>query len=207
MISHFDSDHSKISSEVIEKLNVKNIIISKQFENTAEFSKTIEAVKKRKVNIIMVQSGDIVQIDKNTYFQILWPDKEFIKENAINNNSIVAKLYYKEFAMIFTGDIEELAEKKILNKYDANTLNSTVLKVAHHGSKSSSTEDFINAVSPKISVIGVGANNKFGHPNSAVVSRFKKFGAIVYRTDEDGEISITINSRGRIKVKKFINNM
>lgn len=204
MISHFDSDHSKMASEIIEKLNVKNIIISKQFEHTDEFDKTIEAARKNNVNIILVQAGDTVEIDKNTYFEILWPDSEFIKENAINNNSIVAKLHYKNFTALFTGDIEETAEKKILNEYDEQTLKSTILKVAHHGSKSSSTEEFINTVQPQIALIGVGANNKFGHPGNKVIERLQKIGSKIYRTDEDGEISVIIDNKGKIKVKKFI---
>ena len=75
--------------------------------------------------------------------------------------------------MLFTGDIEEIAEKQILNEYrnDLNILNSTVLKVGHHGSKTSSTQEFINVVKPKIALIGVGENNKFGHPNDEVIKR------------------------------------
>lgn len=204
MISHFDSDHCKISSEIIEKLNVKNIIISKQFEQTEELKETIKTAKKKHTKIITVQAGDIIRIDKYTYFKILWPAKEFIKENAINNNSIVAKLYYKNFSIMFTGDIEEKAEKQILNKYSESILNSTVLKVAHHGSKSSSIEEFIKKVKPKISIIGVGANNKFGHPSINVIERLERNGSKVYRTDTNGEITITINKKGKINVKSII---
>lgn len=206
MISHFDSDHSKISSEIIEKLNVKNIIISKQFESTEEFEKTIKSAKKNKVNIIMVKEGDIITIDKNTYFKILWPKSSgssYIKENAINNNSIVAKLCYKDFSVLFTGDIEEAAEKEILDRYNEETLKSNILKVAHHGSKSSSIEEFINTVQPQIALIGVGENNKFGHPNNNVLERLNNINCKVYRTDENGEITIEVRKRG-VKVKKVI---
>ena len=89
---------------------------------------------------------------------VLWPnDKELIEENPLNNNSLVCKLIYKNFSMLFTGDIEEIAEKEILRKYNNNLslLKSTVLKVAHHGSKTSSCIDFLNAVKPKIALIGV----------------------------------------------------
>lgn len=77
--------------------------------------------------------------------------------------------------MLFTGDIEETAEEKIIEKYKNNIkiLNSVILKVSHHGSKTSSTEEFINAVNPKIGLIGVGKNNKFGHPNNEVIERLK----------------------------------
>lgn len=107
---------------------------------------------------------------------VLWSDSgNVIGENVLNNNSLVCKMVYKNFSMLFTGDIEEVAEKAILGKYkNTNTLKSTILKVAHHGSKSSSTEGFLEAVKPKIALIGVGKNNTFGHPNSGVLERIKE---------------------------------
>ena len=84
-------------------------------------------------------------------------------------------MHYKDFSCVFTGDIEEIAEKQILEEYKDNLqiLNSIVLKVGHHGSKTSSTQDFIEAVNPKIALIGVGENNKFGHPNENVIERLE----------------------------------
>ena len=78
--------------------------------------------------------------------------------------------------MLFTGDIEEIAERKILNNYKSNlsVLKATVLKVGHHGSKTSSIQEFIEAVKPKIALIGVGENNKFAHPNDDVIERLEK---------------------------------
>lgn len=113
-------------------------------------------------------------IDKSTYIDILWPQKDLIQENILNNNSIVCKLVYRKFSILFTGDIEEIAEKKMIGLYNSSVLKSTVLKVAHHGSKSSSVEDFVYKVSPKVALIGVGKNNKFGHPNKEVVQRLKR---------------------------------
>ncbi len=94
-----------------------------------------------------------------------------INENILNNNSIVCKVNYNKFSILFTGDIEEIAEKKILEKYKGNLLSSTILKVAHHGSKSSSIQEFIDRVNPKIALIGVGKDNNFGHPNNLVIER------------------------------------
>ena len=100
-----------------------------------------------------------------------------IEENILNNNAMVMKLQYKSFSMLFTGDIEEVAEKKILDTYKnhLDMLKATVLKVAHHGSKSSSTEEFLKAVNSKVAIIGVGENNMFGHPNNAVLERLQAF--------------------------------
>ena len=140
--------------EVLQKLNVKNLIISKQIEKNEECTEILKLSKERKTKVIVVKKGTKIKIDKNTYFDIFWPEtNNLIEENGINNNSIVAKLTYGNFKMLFTGDIEQITEEQILNnKID---LNSTILKVAHHGSKTSSIESFITCVNPKIALIGV----------------------------------------------------
>ena len=112
-------------------------------------------------------------IDKLTYIDVLWPKKDLILENVLNNNSIVCKLNYKNISALFTGDIEEVAEKKIVSLYGSKILNSTFFKVAHHVSKTSSIQDFVSMVNPKIALIGVGENNKFGHPNDMVIERLQ----------------------------------
>lgn len=104
--------------------------------------------------------------------------------------------------MLLTGDIEEIAEKQILQEYaNTNILKADILKVAHHGSKTSTTQEFISKIEPRVALIGVGSNNKFGHPNMNVIERLKVFGTKVYRTDEDGEISIRVQQKKRIVIK------
>ena len=177
MVSHFDTDHVGGLLYIMQNMKVRNVIISNQAETSQNFQKFIKILKENKINLIVVNAGDKLSIEKDLYFDILWPDKNnFISENALNNNSIVCKLNYKNFSMIFTGDIEEIAEKKILEKYKnkSNLLKADVLKVAHHGSKTSSTEEFVEAVKPKIALIGVGENNTFGHPNDNVLERLTK---------------------------------
>lgn len=97
--------------------------------------------------------------------------------------------------MLFTGDIEEIAEQEIIRRYRNNLgiLKASILKVAHHGSKTSSTKEFVDKVKPKYVLIGVGKDNKFGHPNKSVLDYFKTKGYKIYRTDEYGEIHIRIN--------------
>ena len=206
MLSHFDSDHSGKAEEIINTIKVKNLIISKQSEKSEQFENTIKAAKEKNVNIIQVEAGDILKIEKEVYIEILWPKiKQTIKENALNNNSIVAKLKYREFSMLFTGDIEEIAEKAVLEEYkNSNILKSTILKVAHHGSNTSSTEEFVKKVMPQISVIGVGINNKFGHPNDKVIERLETYGNKTYRTDLHGEITVEITKKGKIKTSHYI---
>ena len=128
---------------------------------------------------------------------MLWPPSEKrIDENGINNNSLVFKLINNDFSCLFTGDIEETAEKEILNYYknDLEKLNSSIIKVPHHGSKTSSSMAFLEVVQPKVCIIGVGKKNKFGHPDDVVIERYKSIDCKIYRTDEMGEISIKKNA-------------
>ena len=192
---------------VMDELKVKQVIIPKQRENSENLKKFKEISSKKNIKVRIVGKGDRLQIEKDLYFDILWPNNQkFIGENVLNNNSIVAKLNYKSFSMLFTGDIEETAEREILEQYKNNlqVLMSNVLKVAHHGSKTSSIQEFIEVVKPKISLIGVGENNKFGHPNDEVIKRLELINSRIYRTDKMGEITIVANKKGKIKIRKFI---
>ena len=191
----------------MQDLHVKTAIISNQGENSENYIKFKKIVKEKQIKVLIIGQGDSLKIEDNIYFDFLWPNKsKIVRENVLNNNSIVCKLRYKNFSMLFSGDIEEIAEKEILKQYKNNVqvLNSTILKVGHHGSKTSSTQNFIEAVNPQIVLIGVGENNKFGHPNESVIERLELLGSKIYRTDKMGEISVEIDKKGKIRVKKFI---
>lgn len=155
VVSHFDSDHSGALREVVEKLNVKKLIISRQAQESDECNEMLKIAKEGKTKIIFVEAGQVLNIEKNIKLRILWPEnKNQIVENPLNNNSIVAKLVYGKNQMLFTGDIEQIAEEKIVEKY-GKSLKASIIKVAHHGSNTSSIEEFINVVKPKIALIGV----------------------------------------------------
>ena len=134
IFSHLDTDHCQGLFTILENLKVKNVIISKQGKNSKNFETLLKIIQKKKVKITVVRA-----IDKNSYMHILFPTKDFIKENVLNNNSIVAKFCVQNrkgqniFSMLLTGDIEKIAENKIEELYqNTNILESTILKVAHH---------------------------------------------------------------------------
>lgn len=172
IISHFDSDHVGGILTILEELNVKQVLIPKQVEYSENYNKFLDIIKKRNIKVKIVGEGNTINLDKNTYIDILWPEEKQITDNVLNNNSMIVRLCYKNFKMLFTGDIEEIAEQKLLQKYEnTEKLTADILKVAHHGSKSSSIAEFLEKANPKIAVIGVGKNNKFGHPNAGVLDR------------------------------------
>ena len=185
---------------ILEELKVGKIVITKQIEESSNYKEFIKKVKEKKLKVIIVEKGSRVKIEKDLYFNILWPNKKQIEENVLNNNAMVMKMEYKKFSMLFTGDIEKIAEKKILEEYDnkEKNLKANILKVAHHGSKTSSKKEFIKLVDPKIAIIGVGKNNMFKHPSEEVIKRLEKDKIKIYRTDESGEISFFVDRKGRI---------
>ncbi len=205
VVSHGDSDHIGGLFFILENLKVENVILGVQDKSYDNIEKLLNIINSKKVNLILAKRGDKINIEDNLYLDVLWPDENnLIQENSINNNSLVFKLNYNNFSILFTGDIEKIAEEKILQETDENLLKSTVLKVAHHGSKSSSIEEIIKEVNPKIALIGVGKNNKFGHPSTDVVNRIESFGTKVFRTDLNGEILISVNKLSEIKIKQKV---
>lgn len=175
MISHFDADHCQAFMYVLKNIKVENAIICKQTKDSQLYQEFQQICKKKKIKIIYVKNGDTIKIGnkKNKIIlKILHPQKELITNNPLNNNAIVVKLIYNKFTMLFTGDIEKEAEELILQK-NIN-LKADILKVGHHGSKTSTTLNFLKKVSPKIALIGVGENNKFGHPNEEVLNRLQE---------------------------------
>ena len=179
---------------------LSDIILSENYE---EF---IKIVKEKKINVKIVEEGEKVSIEDNLYFDIIWPFSDnMISDNSINNNSLVCKLNYKNYSMLFTGDIEAIAEKAILKKYskNLNILKSDILKVAHHGSKTSSITEFIEKIKPKYAIIGVGEDNKFGHPSDNTIQNLEKANIRIYRTDKMGEIEIKTNGK-EIKINEFL---
>lgn len=201
VISHFDTDHCGGILYLMEHIKVKNIIISKQGKESSNYNKFKNIVLDKGMSVIFVKKGDKIKIDNETYMDILFPGNNFISDNILNNNSIVTKICYNNFSILLTGDVEEIAENEICREYNTtNKLKANILKVAHHGSKTSSTAEFIKMVKPQIALIGVGEKNKFGHPNDGVIQRLKNMNTKIYRTDRMGEIEIQINNMGEVKI-------
>ena len=158
----------------MSELEIKKVFIASQGEDSLNYRKFVEIVNKRNIKVQKIKIGERIKLENDLYINVLWPaDDKLITQNTLNNNSIVMKLEYKDFSCLFTGDIEKIAEQELLKILDKNELKSTILKVAHHGSKTSTTQQFLEAVKPQIVLIGVGENNKFGHPNKEVLERLE----------------------------------
>ena len=172
---------------------MKNLIIGKQETDNELYSKVVELANKYNVNIIEVKQGDELIID-GVIFDVI-----SAKENDknVNNMSLILRMTYGEVSMLFTGDAEKELEENI-------NVKTNILKVSHHGSKTSSTEEFLKKNMPQVALISVGENNSYGHPNKEVLERLKKINAYIYRTDLNGEIYMRLYKNGKIRINTKI---
>lgn len=186
--THPHEDHIGGMEAVIKNFRIGRFIGPKVYNppTISIFEDLITTLKNKNMKINVLEPGTHISLGKNAYLEILAPEKHYYEN--LNNYSIVLKITYKNTKFIFTGDAEEDDEKKILNAgFD---ISSDVLKVGHHGSKTSSSEIFLKEVSPKIAVISCGKNNDYGHPHKATLDKLNSINCKIYRTDLNGDIVI-----------------
>ncbi|MCH5167924.1 MAG: DNA internalization-related competence protein ComEC/Rec2 [Erysipelotrichales bacterium] len=180
ILSHGDQDHGGEANHLIENFKVKNVLLNKGELNNLEKkipSNLINATYKGKMNISFLDTGKLY-------------DNE-------NDNSQINLLNAYNYKFLFLGDASQTVEEDLLKKYK---LNVDVMKLGHHGSKTSSGASFIKGVNPKYSIISVGRNNRYRHPNKETLENVKN--TIIYRTDEDGTISFKIN-KTKLKIETY----
>lgn len=200
-VSHAHADHIDGIYTVLNNFKVKKVFISTYLKNDEKIKKLKEIATKNHVKIMNVKEGDFIKID-NIEFKILYPSEDIVDLN-INNLSMIIKAKCNNKTILFTGDAETEVEEILLKKYAKEILNADILKVGHHGAKTSSSEAFINAVSPKMSLISVGKDNNYGHPNNGVVERLEKAGKVLM-TSKLGETNLRIYDNGKTKIKSKI---
>ena len=204
IVSHFDADHCRAFLHVMKYIKVKNAIIAKQFKNSRMYSEFLEIANKKKINIIYVKENDHFKF-KDFRIDIYNPNDEAIMENVMNNNGILNMLRFSRINILCTGDLEKIAEDAIITRYsNSNVLKADILKVGHHGSITSTSDDFLKLIMPRMALIGCGKNNKFGHPNQFILNKLSAIGCKIYRTDLNGEISICIDENAIISDNAMI---
>lgn len=195
ILSHLDSDHAGGTETILQKLNVKQLIVGKNSTKSKRFDEIKEICNNEGVKLSIVSAGSRFNID-DIKFEVLSPFSEL--NETENNNSVVMMMTYKEKKILFMGDMELEGEEILVKKYN---MDADVLKVGHHGSITSSTEELIKEVSPDIAIISVG--DRFDSlPSKEVLNRLNE--STVYITKKDGGIRLSIDKSGNIKVKTAI---
>lgn len=193
LVSHYHEDHLGGLCDVMEKITVKNIMISSEFAEDCDketLDRFNDVLNQSESEIILPKIGTAVQVG-NACIKIIYHNTSADEEN---NRSVIARMEFNGVAFLFTGDIETKVEKELINS-DA-LISSDVLKVSHHGSSSSTCEDFIKEVNPTVAVFSCGYNNLYNHPSNKTVERLKSAGVTYYRTDIDGNIRVNFGENG-----------
>lgn len=199
--THPHEDHIGGMDEVLENFDVKSFYAPKVAHTTKTYENMLKAVKNEGLKIKQIKEGTNIDLGKDTEVQVYSPVKSQYEE--LNNYSPVMKISYGQNSFMFTGDAESLVEKEILN--ENKDLKADVLKLGHHGSHSSTSEEFLKAVDPSIAIVSCAKDNKYGHPHKETMSKLKKAGITVYETFRDGDITISSNGK-KLDVKLHSEN-
>lgn len=188
--THPHGDHMGAMSHIIKNIPIRKIMLTRHDSDEPFYKRTIRDIKQYHIPVIHPRPGAKFRLGK-AKIKVLAP----IGTNYDRDNdySLVLKVTYKKISFLLMGDAEITSEKEMLKRYK-HTLKSTVLKVGHHGSKTSSSKKFIKAVGPGCAIVSVGPN-KFGHPHDKVLNRYRRMGIRVKRTDVHGTIVARTNGR------------
>ena len=191
ILTHPEKDHMQGLIDILQRYKADYILWTGIKKNASEHSAWLDILQEQKnmgAKIIIAESGQRI-VAGNVSIDTLHPltNLENQEPKSTNNTSVVSRLIFEENSFLFTGDISSSLEKKLVVQ-NVN-LRSNVLKIAHHGSKYSTSEEFLQSVSPKIAVISVGKNS-YGHPTPEVLQKLENFGIHILRTDKDGTIRI-----------------
>ena len=193
IVSHPDADHLGGVASVIRHFDIGRVIDNGQAAGSTLYSSYLSALTRRGRARIPAREGALIPVDTSLRLYVLAPAPQFVGpdssggHNDLNNASVVLKLVYGDVSFLFTGDAGEKAEQVMVKRF-GKFLRSTVLKVGHHGSTTSSSPDFLKAVRPSFAALSVGLHNKFHHPSPVVIRRLESLGTTVMRTDRDGAV-------------------
>lgn len=188
--SHPHEDHIGSMDDIVNKFYIEEFIMPKVLSTDKNFSNLVNALKSKGLTIRNINNNLKIQLSEDNYIDFLWTGD--ISDDNLNNHSIVIKYINKNTSFLFTGDMEEEVENILLSS--KKSLESTVLKVAHHGSKTSSSKGFLSKVNPRIAVISCGMGNDFGHPHKNTLKALENLNSKILRTDINGNIIIKTNN-------------
>jgi len=201
LATHADADHMDGLNDVTRNFKVRGALVARTPAADPEFAKFAASLQQASIPISVLVAGDVVDFGGAT-LNVYWPPQNANSEApSANNDSIVLRLQYGQRTILMTGDIEREAEAALLMSGVA--LDADAVKVPHHGSKTSSTEDFVRVTHPRWAVISVGLKSIFGHPRPEVVERWKASGAEVITTGRQGTITISTDGND-LRVESFV---
>ena len=190
IVTHPHADHLAGLLDVLKRYDIGMVMTSDVGHGTPEYAEWQALVKRYSVPVVIARKGQRIDAGSGVIFDILSPAEDAAASASDPHDAnIVSRLSYGETTILLTGDAEKALEHRLV--FEApDMLDADILKVGHHGSKTSSTEVFVKAVSPDMAVISAGKKNRYGHPHADVLERFARLGIPVFRTDQMGNITI-----------------
>lgn len=189
--THPHADHIGSMDTVVNKYDIGEIYMPRAKTTTKTFERLLTAIDNKGLSIHTAKPNDVIFNEGGASAVILAPNKDSYKD--LNNYSVVVKLTYGDNSFLFTGDAEDVSEQEMLRA--GADVSADVLKVGHHGSHSSTTSAFLDAVKPSIAVISCGTGNSYGHPHEETMSALNKRNITIYRTDKDGSVVLTSDGK------------
>lgn len=188
ILTHPHDDHVTGLIDVLKRYRVKKILYTGAVHSAPNYLSWLKIVRDNKVPLSIVDKEQTINLSAGAKIEILYPNESFLDKTVddLNQSSIVFRLDYGKNKFLLTGDAGEPVEKKLIAQGAA--LSADVLKVGHHGSQYSSSEEFLEKVRPKTAMIEVGKNNSFGHPNLRIIKRLERNGIKIFRTDLNGTV-------------------
>ncbi len=185
ILTHPHSDHVVGLTEVLKRYQVKKILTTGVSSHSSDYLTWLDLIKEKNIPVEIANHRGVMPLGSEVKFYILFPNLSLVNKEIknLNNASIVAKLIYTSTTIMLMGDFEN---EEIFVRTNLD-LSATILKVGHHGSNTANSREFLAMVSPKIAVISCGKNNKFGHPNQAVIADLRSLGAEIWPTDQRGD--------------------
>jgi competence protein ComEC len=200
--THADADHIDGLNDVARNFKVRGAIVARTPADDSEYSRFAATMKEAGVPIERVGSGDVLRFGE-VAAEVLWPPSSADATAPYqNNDGLVLRVRYRDKTFLFLADIEKEAEAALLKS--AADLHVDVVKVAHHGSHTSSIQPLVNATQPSLAIISVGRTSIFGHPHKEVVERWRAIGAQVMTTGEKGTISVVTEGK-KLSVSTYVN--
>lgn len=195
-----DLDHIGGFVEVLDKYKVGKILEPGTYNDSEVYKKIEEIIKEKNIPRYLARAGTRIPIGDGASLDILFPDKD-VSTWDNNDGSIVARILYGNHSFILTGDASIKTENYLLNKYNREVFDADFLKVGHHGSRTSTSLEFLQAITPRYALISSGIGNKYGHPHDEVIDRLSSLNIEILRTDERGTIVFTCAKIGICKLK------
>ncbi len=197
VLTHPDDDHSAGLALAAERFNIRRFAYTGLVDYSPSYTALLATVKRKNISAVLIERPQTIDLGGKLFLEVLWPRENLSGRTAENSNdtSIVLRLVDGNNRFLFLGDLEAAGERS-LEAAAPDALAARTVKISHHGSDNSSSEEFLARVAPEFAVISVGEGNKFGHPSRRVLKRLERLGARILRTDRQGDLHFKSDGRG-----------